>query len=62
MMPSHSMDLPVPRGTSMLMLGGNLTLLGRKTADVPCLYHRFSMFQRPAFVSALTVSLLLHAL
>lgn len=22
MMPSHSMDLPVPRGTSMLMLGG----------------------------------------
>ena len=22
MMPSHSMDLPVPRGTSILMLGG----------------------------------------
>lgn len=26
MMPSHSMDLPVPRGTSMLMLDGNIQL------------------------------------
>lgn len=32
MMPSHSMDLPVPRGTSMLMLGGKFTSFGTKTA------------------------------
>lgn len=32
MMPSHSMDLPVPRGTSMLMLGEKFTSYGTKTA------------------------------
>lgn len=32
MMPSHSMDLPVPRGTSMPMLGGEVTSYGTKTA------------------------------
>lgn len=31
MMPSHSMDLPVPRGTSMLMLDGKFTSYGTKT-------------------------------
>lgn len=30
MMPSHSMDLPVPRCTSMLMLGGEFTPCGTK--------------------------------
>lgn len=63
MMPSHSMDLPVPRGTSMLMLGGKFTSLWYKNcnADVPCLCHIVSMFYSPAFVSAPTVSLLVHA-
>lgn len=32
MMPSHSMDLPVPRGTSMPMLGEKFTSYGTKTA------------------------------
>lgn len=31
MMPSHSMDLPVPRGTSMLLLGGRFTSYGTKS-------------------------------
>lgn len=31
MMPSHSMDLPVPRGTSMLMLNGEFTWNGIHT-------------------------------
>lgn len=30
-MPSHSMDLPVPRGTSMLVLGVKFPSHGRKT-------------------------------
>lgn len=35
MMPSHSMDLPVPRGTSMLMLSRKFTSYGTKT-DAKC--------------------------
>lgn len=35
MMPSHSMDLPVPRGTSMLMLGGWLEIYIKCNANVP---------------------------
>lgn len=31
MMPSHSMDLPVPRRTSMLMLDGKITSYGIET-------------------------------
>lgn len=36
MMPSHSMDLPVPRGTSMLMQDGKLTPNGTKTELQTC--------------------------
>ena len=36
MMPSHSMDLPVPRGTSMLMLGGKFTSYGTKKLQCRC--------------------------
>lgn len=39
MMPSHSMDLPVPRGTSMLMLAGSIMSYGKT------LYEVVSMFQ-----------------
>lgn len=60
-MPSHSMDLPVPRGISILMLGGQFTSNGTSTADVQCLYHIVSMFQWPAFVSGPSVSILAHA-
>lgn len=36
MMPSHSMDLPVPRGTSMPMQDGKFTLNGTKTELQMC--------------------------
>lgn len=51
MMPSHSMDLPVPRGTSMLMLGGKVHIIWYKNcnADVLCLYHVVSMFSMTSF-------------
>lgn len=61
MMPSHSMDLPVPRGTSMLMLDGSLHMVQKlKCRCVPCFSGIVSMFQWPAFVSALTVSPLVY--
>lgn len=57
MMPSHSMDLPVPRGTSMLMLGGSHHIVQKlKCRCVPCFSDIVSMFKWQAFVSALTVS------
>lgn len=39
MMPSHSMDLPVPRGTSMLMLGGNFISYVTNSAMQMCVSH-----------------------
>lgn len=36
MMPSHSMDLPVPRGTSMLMQDGKFTPNGTKSELQMC--------------------------
>lgn len=51
MMPSHSMDLPVPRGTSMIMQTGQVRYV------VKLVLWIVSMFLMEAFVSALTVSI-----